>query len=102
MTDEFPTAVTVAMSRREVVALHMADGASADLLVYRATGDERASLLWVPALGGAARHYEPLAPALNAQGFWLGLQEWRGLGSSDRRASRQSDWGYRELLTDDL
>jgi predicted alpha/beta hydrolase len=102
MTDEFPTAVTVAPSRREVVALHMADGASADLLVYRATGDERASLLWIPALGVAARHYEPLALALNAHGISVGLHEWRGLGSSDRRASRQSDWGYRELLTDDL
>src|SRR3546814_18879264 len=27
---------------------------------------------------------------------------WRGIGSSDRRAGRRCDWGYRELLHDDL
>lgn len=95
-------ASTLATPQREAIALQMADGATADLLVYRAIGEEHACLLWVPALGVAARHYEPLALALNAHGITVGLHEWRGLGSSDRRASRQSNWGYRELLTDDL
>jgi predicted alpha/beta hydrolase len=80
----------------------MADGASADLVLYRPEGDELAALLWVPALGVAARHYEPLALALAAHGIAVAVHEWRGIGSSDRRASRRSNWGYRELLTDDL
>ena len=84
------------------LTLHMTDGASADLVLYRPIADERAVLLWVPALGVAARHYEPLALALAAHGVAVAVHEWRGIGSSNRRASRRSDWGYRELLTDDL
>lgn len=80
----------------------MADGAFADLVLYRPDGDELAALLWVPALGVAARHYEPLALALARRGIAVAIHEWRGIGSSDRRAGRRSDWGYRELITDDL
>jgi predicted alpha/beta hydrolase len=80
----------------------MADGASADLVLYRPDGGEMAALLWVPALGVAARHYEPFALALTARGIAVAVHEWRGIGSSDRRAGRHANWGYRELLTDDL
>jgi predicted alpha/beta hydrolase len=80
----------------------MADGASADLVLYRPDGDEIAALLWVPALGVAARHYEALALGLAQRGIAVAVHEWRGIGSSNRRAGRRSDWGYRELLTDDL
>jgi len=95
---------TVSLERppREAIGLHMADGASADLVLYRPDGDELAALLWVPALGVAARHYEPLALALADRGIAVAIHEWRGIGSSDRRAGRRSNWGYRELLTDDL
>lgn len=61
-----------------------------------------ARLLWLPALGVAARHYLPLAEALAAQGVAVFLHEWRGHGSSNRRAGRDCDWGYRELLELDL
>jgi predicted alpha/beta hydrolase len=87
---------------RRVVPLRMADGAQADLLLFQPAGAARAALLWVPALGVAARHYEPLAQALAALGIAVGVHEWRGHGSSDRRASRRSNWGYRTLLADDL
>lgn len=61
-----------------------------------------ASLLWIPALGVAARHYLPFAEALNRCGVAVFVHEWRGHGSSDRRAGHDSDWGYRELLDHDL
>lgn len=61
-----------------------------------------AALLWLPALGVAARHYAPLAQALAVQGVATFLHEWRGHGSSNLRAGRHCDWGYRELLTLDL
>ena len=61
-----------------------------------------ASLLWLPALGVAARHYLPFAEALAALGVAVFLHEWRGHGSSSLRAGRRCDWGYRELLTADL
>lgn len=62
----------------------------------------RAALLWLPALGVAARHYEPLARTLAAHGVAVFLHEWRGHGSSGLRAGRGCDWGYRELLETDL
>lgn len=61
-----------------------------------------ASLLWIAALGVAARHYLPFADALNRHGVAVFVHEWRGHGSSDRRAGHDSDWGYRELLDHDL
>src|SRR5690606_8203629 len=60
------------------------------------------SLLWLPALGVAARHYLPFADALAARGVAVFLHEWRGNGSSALRPDRDHDWGYRELLTADL
>ena len=62
----------------------------------------RARLLWLPALGVAARHYLPLAEALATHGVATHLHEWRGNGSSTLRPSRTQDWGYRERLALDL
>jgi predicted alpha/beta hydrolase len=61
-----------------------------------------ASLLWLPAMGVAAKHYLPFAEALAARGIAVFVHEWRGNGSSSLRAGRDRDWGYRELLTVDL
>jgi predicted alpha/beta hydrolase len=61
-----------------------------------------ARLLWLPALGVAARHYLPLAEALAGHGIATYLHEWRGNGGSSLRPSRTQDWGYRELLELDL
>lgn len=67
-----------------------------------APAQPRARLLWLPALGVAARHYLPLAHALAAHGIAVHLHEWRGNGSSSLRPSRERDWGYAELLGLDL
>lgn len=72
------------------------------ILLARIPESPRASLLWLPAMGVAAKHYLPLADALAQRGVAVFLHEWRGIGSSDRRAGRGSDWGYRELLQQDL
>ncbi len=76
-----------------------ADGHRA-ALIARVPDAPRASLLWLPALGIAARHYIPLAEALAARGIAVYLHEWRGNGSSSVRAGGGIDWGYRELLED--
>lgn len=62
----------------------------------------RASLLWLPAMGIGAKHYLPFADTLARRGIAVFLHEWRGAGSSELRAARERDWGYRELLTLDL
>lgn len=83
------------------IPLTAADGHRFRLLL-RAPPKPVAALLWLPALGIAARHYLPFAQALTARGVAVFLHEWRGHGSSARRAGRSVDWGYRELLTTDL
>ncbi|HEV8693091.1 MAG TPA: alpha/beta fold hydrolase, partial [Lysobacter sp.] len=59
-------------------------------------------LLWLPALGVAAKHYLPFAQALAARGVAVFVHDWRGNGTSNLRPSRDCDWGYRELLMLDL
>ncbi|RYD16992.1 MAG: alpha/beta fold hydrolase [Lysobacteraceae bacterium] len=59
-------------------------------------------LYWLPALGVTARSYVAFAYALASRGVAVALHEWRGGGSSDRRAGRHVDWGYRDLLRRDL
>lgn len=60
------------------------------------------SVLLIPALGIAARHYLPFAEALAADGYHVAIHECRGHGSSNLRASRQCNWGFNELLLQDL
>ncbi|UNK50252.1 alpha/beta hydrolase [Lysobacter sp. S4-A87] len=71
-------------------------------LLARIPANPQASLLWLPALGVAAKHYLPFADALAARGVAVFLHEWRGGGSSNLRAGHDTDWGYRELLCNDI
>ena len=71
-------------------------------LIARIPPQAQASLLWLPPLGVAARHYLPLAEALAAHGVAVFLHELRGNGSSNLRASRRVDWGYRQILAADI
>ena len=71
-------------------------------LLARLPQQPRASLLWLPALGVAARHYLPFADALSQRGVAVFLHEMRGNGSSSLRASREIDWGYRDILAIDV
>jgi predicted alpha/beta hydrolase len=75
------------------------DGHRSELLA-RIPYSPCAALLWLPALGVAAKHYLPFAEALATRGIAVFLHEWRGNGSSNRRAGRDCDWGYRELFAD--
>lgn len=87
----------------EVVPVEVADGARFELiLVMPPDAAVRRALLWLPAMGVPARHYLPLTQALAARGVAVAIHEWRGIGSSDRRAGRRTNWGYRELLQHDL
>ena len=71
-------------------------------LIARVPASPQLRLLWLPALGVSARNYVPLAEALAERGVAVFLHEWRGAGSSNLRAGRDCDWGYRELLAQDI
>ena len=85
-----------------VIPVTTADGARFELLAVLPRGNWHQLLYWLPAMGMPARHYLSLAQSLAERGIAVVLHEWRGIGSSDRRASRQCDWSYRQLLLDDL
>lgn len=60
-------------------------------------------LLCLPAMGVPARFYQPLAQALaHATGGPTYVAELRGQGDSAERAERGADFGYREIVEDDL
>lgn len=77
------------------------DGHASVLRIHRA-GSNAPGVFWLPALGVPAAKYDVFAQALVAQGVGCAVHEWRGNGSSSLRARRGVDWGYRELLHDDL
>jgi predicted alpha/beta hydrolase len=85
-----------------VIPVTACDGARCELLATLPAGRWQQLLYWMPAMGMPARHYLPLAQALAVAGVAVVLHEWRGIGSSDRRAGRDCNWGYRQLLQDDL
>lgn len=85
-----------------VLPLAMADGARAELICVTPQPMPQACVYWLPAMGVPAKHYVPLAQALAARGVAVALHEWRGIGSSNRRAGRRANWGYRTLLEADL
>lgn len=74
----------------------------ASQLRLHAVEGSRDGLLWFPALGVPASKYDALASSLASQGIHCAVHEWRGLGSSSLRARRGVDWGYRELLQEDI
>lgn len=86
----------------EILPVVGSDGARFELMLVQPAAGARRVVHWLPAMGVPARHYLPLARALSARGVGMAIHEWRGIGSSDRRAGRGSDWGYRELLERDL
>lgn len=90
-----------ASTRREILTARAPDGATVRVQLHLpARADEL--LFWLPALGVGIGPYESFADAIAVKGTAVAILEWRGLGQSDRRASRGCDWGYRELLDADV
>ncbi|WP_226470442.1 alpha/beta hydrolase family protein [Luteimonas panaciterrae] len=71
-------------------------------LLARIPANPQRSLLWLPALGIAAKHYIPFAEALARRGVAVFVHEWRGLGTSSLRAGHDCNWDYRDVLYGDL
>ena len=74
-------------------------GAAFDLRSFTCEGP-RAVVVVVPAMGVAAKFYDRFGDALARRDLQVFVSELRGIGSSSLRASRDVDFGYRELLAD--
>ena len=72
------------------------------LLRFPARGHAIGKVLVLPALGVPARFYTRLAEQLAECGLEVSVLELRGIGDSPLRASRRCDFGFAELLDEDI
>lgn len=74
------------------------DGHRFEARVKLAPGANAPLLVFAPAMGTWGRFYDRLGDALTEVGVSFVTCDWRGASSSNLRASRRTDWGYRELV----
>ncbi len=60
------------------------------------------SIVVLPALGVSASFYDPFAQALNEQGYNVVVVEQRGHGKSELRPSRSENFGFADILQEDI
>jgi len=84
-----------------VIEVESGDGHRFELIDVAPAQAQRA-MLFLPGMGISARHYIAFAQRLAERGTRVFIHEWRGNGSSSLRAGKGRDWGYRELIEDDL
>ncbi len=85
------------MVGQQTLQLSCSDGVHSELRLFPVDGGTEL-LLILPALGVSARKYDQLAAALNQHQISVAVMELRGIGSSSIRASRNTDFGYAELV----
>lgn len=66
------------------------------------TGSQTVGILVLPALGVRAKFYEPLLREFAAHGFASAVVDLQGQGESSVKASRKIDFGYKEILEEDI
>lgn len=86
----------------ETITVKTRDEHSFEGLLYVAESPTAPLLMFMPAMGTPARFYSQLGEAMARAGVSFVVFDWRGMESSSIRASRQVDFGYRELLEEDF
>lgn len=86
----------------ETWQLETASGYRVPVTWFAAAGEARASLVLMAALGVGGGFYLKLAAALAGQGLNVALMEQRGHGESTLRPSRRRNWGFAEVLGNDI
>lgn len=74
--------------------LHLPDGSTTPVAVYRPEGEPVGAVTLWPGFGVGGRYYRPLAQQLAARGFLVAVGELRGQGGSTAVARRGRRWGY--------
>ncbi len=88
--------------KQEQIDVTAADGAASKITAF--TADHAANapvLVCMPAMGAAARFYEPLAEPIVREGWRFVTADLRGIGSSAVRVKRGVGFGYREMVESD-
>ncbi|MDA8193134.1 MAG: alpha/beta fold hydrolase [Thermaerobacter sp.] len=83
-----------------VLPLDMPDGVRFEVAVWEAAIPGSPTLLMVPAMGAPVAYYRPFLQRLQQAGYTVVATDWRGHGRNYPRVSRQSRFGYAQLLED--
>ena len=76
------------------------DQTSFEISVFKLNPKTKTTFMCIPAMGVRATYYEEFADCLCQRGYNVVLTELRGHGTSSVRPTRESDFGYVELLSD--
>lgn len=82
----------------EQATLESPDGHRFDVTLYPAADKCRPLIVFFPALGTPGRVYARFAETLATHGISALTLDWRGMASSNWRAARRQDFGYRHLV----
>ena len=87
----------------EIIRITASDGHAFDMRVYSEEADSiEAAILLEPAMGVRASYYAAVMEALAAKGLPAASVDLRGIDTSSLRASRNTDFGYHEMITEDF
>ena len=84
------------MKTKEII---YSDKTKSKVAIY-GTGNKNITLILMPAMGVRATFYNKFANNLSSLGFNVVTADWRGQGYSSVRASRNTNFGYKEFIQD--
>lgn len=86
------------------ISIQSADGVASAITVFKTAKATPTTPVFIclPAMGVKASYYVPLAQSLTKAGCHAVTADWRGIGLSSIRASKQVDFGFREMLEMDI
>ncbi len=85
------------MIEKEITYL---DNTKNKVSVFSSKNENRVTIICLPAMGVRATFYKNFAKELNSKGYNVITADWRGQGKSSIRASRKTNFGYKEFISD--
>ena len=91
----------MAVAETELLSIRMTDGSRSKLTVFSGSSHHPVCII-MPAMGVRASYYTPLADSLVRQGLSAVTADLRGHGYSSLRSSRAVDFGFHEMINQDM
>ena len=89
------------MSEFETLTITSADAHRFEAKLFLSAKADSPVLIFYSAMGTPSKVYRAFAGTMADHGITVCTPDWRGIGSSSLRASRKTDFGYRQLVEKD-
>ena len=89
------------MSEFETLTITSADAHRFEAKLFLSGKADSPVLIFYSAMGTPSKVYRAFASTMADHGITVCTPDWRGIGSSSLRASRKTDFGYRQLIEED-